>query len=280
MHSINIERDRMKFDMHCHTHEGSVDSNVSVERYIKLLMDQGYDGMLITDHDSYDGYRYYAKHLKNDSRYKDFVVLRGVEYDTYNAGHFIVVLPSDEEPKFLEHKGLKVDTLIEAVHSAGGILGPAHPFGENFLSIYNTGRFKRDKSITAKFDFIEGFNSQEDYVDNGRAVMIARRFGKPVFSGTDSHNESNVGKATTYFDADIRTEDDLIKYIKEGGRPQIEGTRWYGTLKDYLGILNKTLVYGFFFYNKAGAFYRLRKRRQEFQAFLDKHNIDLLHHNK
>ena len=268
MHSIKIAPNQMKFDMHCHTHEGSPDSHVSVERYIKLMMDQGYHGMLMTDHNSYNGYRYYRDHLADDPRYRDFIVLRGVEYDTYNAGHFIVVMPSDQEHKLFEQQGLKLDTLIEIVHAHGGILGPAHPFGENFLSIYNTGRFKRDKSITAKFDFIEGFNSNEDYVDNGRAVMIAKRFGKAIFSGSDAHDESNIGKATTYFDAEIRTEDDLISYIKNGGKPQIEGVRWYGTVKDYLGIFNKTLVYGFFLYNKAGALYKLRQRRKALKELL------------
>ena len=260
----------MRFDMHCHTHEGSPDSNVSVARYIKLLQSQGFDGMLITDHDSYNGYRYWKNNICG-REFTDFVVLRGIEYDTYNAGHFIVILPSDKEPKLLEQKGLKLDTLIEVVHAAGGILGPAHPFGENFLSIYNTGRFKKHKEITKKFDFIEAFNSVESYVDNGRAVMIAKRFNKPMFSGSDSHRESNVGKATTIFDADIRSEDDLIRYIKGGGEPKIEGSRWYGTIKDHLGIFNKTLVYGFFLYNKAGAFSKLQARRRELKAFLESH---------
>ena len=46
----------MKFDMHCHTKAGSIDASVSVERYIELLSAQGFDGMLVTDHDSYKGY--------------------------------------------------------------------------------------------------------------------------------------------------------------------------------------------------------------------------------
>lgn len=55
----------MKFDMHCHTKGGSIDSSVSVERYIELLSAQGFDGMLITDHDSYKGYRKWLNSEKN-----------------------------------------------------------------------------------------------------------------------------------------------------------------------------------------------------------------------
>ena len=45
----------MKFDMHCHVKEGSIDAKVSLEEYIDRLMDKGFQGMLVTDHDTYDG---------------------------------------------------------------------------------------------------------------------------------------------------------------------------------------------------------------------------------
>ena len=44
----------MKLDMHCHTKEGSLDGKVSIEEYIVRLKELGYDGMLITDHNSCD----------------------------------------------------------------------------------------------------------------------------------------------------------------------------------------------------------------------------------
>lgn len=43
----------MKIDMHCHTKEGSIDGKVSIEEYIRMLRNQGFGGMLVTDHDSY-----------------------------------------------------------------------------------------------------------------------------------------------------------------------------------------------------------------------------------
>ena len=68
----------MKFDMHCHTKEGSIDAKVPVEEYIGLLKEQGFGGMLITDHDSYKGYRAWYKTVKG-KKHRDFVVLRGIE---------------------------------------------------------------------------------------------------------------------------------------------------------------------------------------------------------
>ena len=47
----------MKLDMHCHTKEGSIDAKVPIQEYITKLVKEGFDGMLVTDHNSYDGYR-------------------------------------------------------------------------------------------------------------------------------------------------------------------------------------------------------------------------------
>ena len=48
----------MKFDMHCRTKEGSLDGKVEIEEYIRILKEKGYQGMLVSDHNSYNGYRY------------------------------------------------------------------------------------------------------------------------------------------------------------------------------------------------------------------------------
>ena len=70
----------MKFDMHCHTKEGSLDGKVEIEEYIRILKEKGYQGMLVSDHNSYNGYRYWRDHIKG-KKYTDFVVLKGIEYD-------------------------------------------------------------------------------------------------------------------------------------------------------------------------------------------------------
>ena len=79
----------MKIDMHCHVKEGSVDSRVSVEEYITILKEKGFQGMVITDHNTYNGYRYWKEHIKG-KRHTDFVVLKGIEgcrtYSCDNAG--------------------------------------------------------------------------------------------------------------------------------------------------------------------------------------------------
>ena len=97
----------MKFDMHCHTKEGSLDGKVGIEEYIRILKEKGYQGMLVSDHNSYNGYRYWRDHIKG-KKYTDFVVLKGIEYDTNNAGHFLVILPEGVKPRILEMRGLSL----------------------------------------------------------------------------------------------------------------------------------------------------------------------------
>ena len=74
----------MKIDMHCHVREGSIDSRIAIEEYIRRLQEKGIDGMLVTDHDTYNGFRYWKNHIKG-KKYRDFVVLKGIEYDTVDA---------------------------------------------------------------------------------------------------------------------------------------------------------------------------------------------------
>lgn len=252
----------MKFDMHCHTQEGSIDAKIPIEEYISLLKEQGFDGMLVTDHDSYNGYRYWARNIRG-KKHKDFVVLKGIEYDTFDAGHIIVVMPENVQLKILELRGLPVKLLIDIVHFHGGILGPAHPCGEKFLSMFSTGFFKHYRHIAYQFDFIEGFNSCEPPESNKGARQVARQYRKQCFGGSDSHKADNVGLAYTKFDADIRRESDLIYYIQNGGRTRCGGEYYHGTVKEKIGWWNKFLVNGFFFYNRFSALIRGRRRRHE-----------------
>ena len=116
----------LKFDMHCHTKEGSLDGKITIRDTILMLQKKGYDGMLITDHNSYKAYRYYQKHIAG-KEFTDFVVLKGIEYDTIDAGHIIIIMPNGVRLPLLELRGLPVSLLIDIVHHYGGILGPAHP---------------------------------------------------------------------------------------------------------------------------------------------------------
>lgn len=257
------EWDEMKFDMHCHTKEGSLDGKVPIAEFASILKEKGFDGMLVTDHDSYKGYRCWKKQENVGDR--DFLVLKGVEYDTIDAGHILVIMPEDVKLKILELRGLPVLFLIEIVHRNGGILGPAHPCGEKYLSITNTRKHRNQLAVMDKFDFLEGFNACESPESNAMAMEIAARFEKPIFGGSDAHKEDCVGLAYTDFAGDITCESDLIELVKKQGSGACTcGGRYYdGTTKEKIGKMNNVLVQSFWFYNHLSSLARARRRRRE-----------------
>ena len=85
--------DYMKIDMHCHTAEGSIDARVGIVDYVTELINKGVDGMLVTDHNSYKGYEYWQRIKDELGDTGHFTVLKGIEYDTRNGGHIIIILP-------------------------------------------------------------------------------------------------------------------------------------------------------------------------------------------
>lgn len=250
----------MKFDMHCHTKEGSLDGKVPVEQYIRILKKKGFQGMLVSDHNSYNGYRHWKKHIKGIS-HTDFVVLKGIEYDTIDAGHILVIFPTGVKVPLMELRGLPVSLLIDIVHRHGGILGPAHPCGEKFLSFANTKKFRKAKSVMEHFDFVETFNSCETEESNAGAKMLADAYEKPGIGGSDSHRVSCVGTAYTEIDASIKDETDFINYILSGSPVRAGGVYYKGTTKEKIGKINSLLVFSFWFYNRGGWLIRKHKRK-------------------
>ena len=171
----------MKIDMHCHVKEGSIDSRVGIEEYIEILKKKGFQGMVITDHDTYNGYRYWKENIKG-KKHTDFVVLKGIEYDTRDAGHILVIMPEGVKIRLLEMRGMPLALLIDLVHRNGGVLGPAHPCGEKYMSFTHARKFYQSPEIIKRFDFVEGFNSCETTESNAGAMKLAKKYGKKVIA--------------------------------------------------------------------------------------------------
>lgn len=253
--------------MHCHTKEGSLDGKIALYETVLALRHKGYQGMLITDHNSYKAYRYYEKNIKGaDNDFEDFIVLKGIEYDTIDAGHIIVVMPTGVKLPILELRGLPVNLLIDIVHHFGGILGPAHPCGEKYLSLMNTRRGRKSRSLISRFDFIETYNACETPESNRAASELARRFDKPEIGGSDSHKELCVGMGYTMIDAEIKNETDLIHALRSDVAISSGGEQYMFTTKQKIGRMNDILVCSFWFYNKFLALYKRHKRKVELKG--------------
>ena len=260
----------MKIDMHCHVKEGSIDSRVGIEEYIEILKKKGFQGMVITDHDTYNGYRYWKENIKG-KKHTDFVVLKGIEYDTRDAGHILVIMPEGVKIRLLEMRGMPLALLIDLVHRNGGVLGPAHPCGEKYMSFTHARKFYQSPEIIKRFDFVEGFNSCETTESNAGAMKLAKKYGKLTTGGRDSHKSECVGRGYTILPEPVSCETELISLIHKKTPLKTGGVLYNKTTKEKIGKINKFLVYSFWVYNKSG---ELLKRHGRNKKMEEEHPFD------
>ena len=231
-----------KFDLHCHTKEGSPDGKVSIFEYAAILKQKGFDGMLVTDHNSY---RAYYKYLQSpEKQIKDFYVLRGIEYDTIDHGHFLVILPEHIRLKLLESRGLRLKCLIKITHFFGGIIGPAHPYGAKFLSLMR-GKESKYKKYLSQCDFIEAFNSSEYISNNGNALELAKKWRFPCTGGSDSHKTDTIGEGYSLINTKVTTTNELIEAIINRKIVRIGGSQ---RCKKKHPVLTNAFPLGFLFH--------------------------------
>ena len=191
------------------------------------------------------------------------VVLKGIEYDTNNAGHFLVILPEGVKPRILEMRGMPVELLTRVVHAYGGILGPAHPCGEKYLSYAHTKGYYNAPEYAKRFDFFEVFNACESPESNEGAMKLAVKYQKPGVGGSDAHRPDCVGMAYTELPEPVTCETELIALIRKKENIKAGGSNYNKTTKDKMGKANKLLVYSFWFYNKGGELAKRYKRRKK-----------------
>lgn len=253
----------MKLDMHCHTKEGSIDAKVDLEQYVKKLIKDGFDGMLITDHNSYKGYQKWEELKEKIITSKPFTVLKGIEYDTLDAGHFIAILPDEVNCKLLELRGLTVMELEKMVHHLGGILGPAHPYGTGFFAFMHTKPGKRNKKLMERFDFVETFNSCAHPKANQKALELAKKWKLPQVAGSDAHRKDAIGTAFTEFHDKIQNNNDLIQYMKDAkNHPYVDNDILTNVYRNTNFFLKELGVIGYYLYNKLAAGFRFPARRR------------------
>lgn len=198
----------MIFDMHFHTREGSIDGKVSITKALKILKEKGYDGVLVTDHNSYKGYN-----SIQDNTY-GLTVLCGIEYDTIDGGHLLIILPDGLQLKELFSPGMKIADVIDMVHCVNGVVGLSHPFDCYRLGFMNH-KHKNTENILKSIDFIEGANASSFKNKNEKAIELARKYNKPILAGSDSHRAEEVGRGRVEIPLEIKSNIELITAIKE-----------------------------------------------------------------
>jgi len=250
--------------MHCHSAEGSWDAQVSIFTIVDILKTKGYDGVLITDHNSYKGYEAWE-----ESGRDDFVVLKGIEYDTRDAGHMLVILPTNTDTDIFSLRGMPLVKLIRLAHRLGGIVGPAHPYAYCKFGMFNHRKWRRNSFLCYNFDFIEGFNSCSSGLSNKLAAMLGGCFGRPLLGGSDNHRLSGIGLGYTDIGADLRDNDDLLAALNAGASCKAQGrynADSYAVAHSFLYSCSSYIYY--YLGNKCMALLTANRRRKAHRALV------------
>jgi predicted metal-dependent phosphoesterase TrpH len=192
---------KFKIDLHVHT-KYSGDTDSEPEEAVLRAIELGLHGIAFTEHYSY-GASAPVESLKE--KYKGrILILRGVEFSS-EEGHCLVY-GVDTDALSIKHASIR--DVIPAVHQAGGVVIPSHPY----RSVNSLGDLVRDVPGLCA---LEGYNGCNMHAYNKRAIAAAKALKLPFIGGSDAHAPRDVGSCYTEF-KDVVTQDNLIDVLKAG----------------------------------------------------------------
>ena len=210
-----------KYELHCHTGDVSLCASLSPEDLVQRYRDAGYDGLVLTNHFSpmtfwrtgmvptkAEARRYLsAYHRAKAAAGEDFTVLLGVELRHYATVNDYLLFGVEEDWLLKQGNMLlwSEKKMSEEAHRAGYLFYQAHPF-RKFITRADPGRI----------DGIEVYNGHTDAAVNALAVDWAKRTGKPVTSGSDTHTPEDTIAGGIVTKRKIRSNADLLDVLRSG----------------------------------------------------------------
>lgn len=203
----------MLIDLHTHTKPGSPDSFLHPDELIERSKQAGLDAVVLSEHDvTWDPAAVQAL-----ARRHDFRIIPGLEVTT-DGGHILVYGVHE-----FAHFMAKAGALADHVHRVSGAMVAAHPYRGH--APYNwRDAAEHERSLASaiahpayqRVHAVEVLNGHGTLLENEFSERVAAALGRPGTAGTDSHQTSDIGKAATYFEGDIRDEHDLVREILAG----------------------------------------------------------------
>lgn len=111
-----------QYAVELHSHTNHSDAHFTVAELCQEALNFGYEGLILTDHNTATGY----PELKKLADQKGLVTLPGIEWTTY-FGHMLVH-DADYVVDWREATPQTIDQHIQEVKEAGGLVGIAHPY--------------------------------------------------------------------------------------------------------------------------------------------------------
>lgn len=226
-----------RYDLHCHTIEGSRCSHLSAADMVKFYQKQGYAGFCVTDHftgsttvpegthweERIDRYFESYETALKAAEGTGLTVFQGLEYSILRYGTRQIqtnasITGNDFLMFGLTRQWLKANEdafnhgtnhLFDAVRSAGGFIIHAHPFLEDDW-IQNIQLFP------SRVDAVEVRNGGCPAAVNARADWYADSYGLLKTAGTDLHTTERASVNGVETEEKCETIHDLIAAIRAG----------------------------------------------------------------
>ncbi|NLI21848.1 MAG: histidinol-phosphatase [Clostridiales bacterium] len=212
-----------RYETHLHTCEASACGITRGRDYIPFFQDQGYHGIIVTDHffggntavnrklpwrSWVDQFCLGYEAAKNEGDRRGFQVLFGWEQN-YDGDEYLVY--GLDKAWLGEHPEITRWTRAqqyEQVRRSGGCVVQAHPFrSRSYLS--------RIYLNTACVDGVEVYNGANRLYENAQAYRYAQSLGKTMMAGTDIHLADSDGLSGIVLDTSLADERDLARRIRE-----------------------------------------------------------------
>lgn len=203
----------MLIDLHTHTRLGSPDSLLHPDELIERSKAAGLDAVVLSEHDQ----TWDREAVQALARRHNFRIIPGLEVST-DRGHILVYGVHTYADSMRQ-----AETLASHVAQVNGAMVAAHPYRDH--APWNWRDAEEHERALARAianpayrlaHAIEVLNGHGSLHENRFSEQVARGLGRPGTAGTDSHQVSDIGKAATYFERDIRDERDLIREILAG----------------------------------------------------------------
>jgi len=215
-----------KLETHCHSNLISNCSKLSPKELVDIYVQNGYNGIIITEHflnsgsnkiDNNFGSLSYAE--KIEMFYDGFLKVKqealgkldvffGFEYGY--KGTDILVYGFDKEKllKIPEIMQMSTREFIEFFNANGALTVHAHPFREDWYIDHIR--------LFPQVEGVEVFNSCRTELCNKLGEYYAEQYNKLKLCGTDIHYKQVKILSALEFEEDIKSIDDFISLVRQG----------------------------------------------------------------
>ena len=214
-----------RYETHCHSAESSRCARATAEDQVRFYLDQGFDGLFITDH--FLGGNTTAPAALSPRRQLE-IFLRG--YDrAREAGEKLGLkvffgwefahLGCDfltyglSRQWLLENEGLEkmdIGAYLDYVRREGAYVVHAHPFREDFYIPYI-------QLLPRRVDAVEILNANRKEFENRMAALYAENYGLPALAGSDNHHAAGQKRLCGIeTEEPLQSEQDFIRLLRSG----------------------------------------------------------------